>query len=903
MDWISWSRIWSTRSTTTTSRKPLQRRRKYFAFASRTKAKAKARRPSIPLLPHLQELYLFVKEYGLILNQELNPIKRTSGKKTKHSSSAWTITSRRRWCDRILEIKRLSSVRIWALSALVWRYVEEQDGRRRRRKEKVSKLCWPVRTRNYLPPSSSRSFRTQSHWSYTAGQCVNSEQFLRVHLSLRMCDQFTFHHNFRIDTGRTNFEQKTDGILYVCGSLWTKNTEIWIILTWKHSVLHGTSRKNWRNIKIRCIGSTSDLLNRKDLSSIKHDRTQSSFTTHSQLIVSRRLSWWKLEKSYTRKYMRHLDLLRRFPLKTIGWKNWVQKLLEEVKSEQPSVRLLRKAKKVSCLAATAPTLARGDLWRVVPVSVERLSKDKDADENVDADQISTEGPVSVQPTGLFMQREEIDIDFRVSGLPHAVVKRTENFRVRELVKKIESHPHREALQADLQQNNVYNPFRDDSKAMIREMGNVELFELCETIPKVQCSDCFLCWNQGIVYCTCGHLLVESESSQTFSQWRLDAFSIENFVIKKERPRGARHGRTEAQKEHFIAHNARKRCFKMKFEGIHDRFLKDSTYRDSQLKICWTEEKCIDMDKLAQENHSYCPSPEEFERYKKNWYISLNKSGKNAPMKLRSYFREAVSTMNRLHRESGEERPEPIPSYQYQRWATDRQYSLQLNPMNKDHRDPQELDLTKRRLASYKQKWKRHQDTVYWIDIQLAQNKGFKFYQTRSNAIILYDTLPAYCIPAVVVMESGEIIYEKVCVSPRPPPKISYKDNWMNELDSEVAGSSKDTQRFQPKPQTQLSRTVKTRGRTRVHKGNRERYLVWSRGRQALNKNGETRMWIKIHKKLRADTCRNWRRSNKNGETRKGGGARHWLQSTRTVTYSCERSRNFPSSRACKKDRK
>ena len=76
----------------------------------------------------------------------------------------------------------------------------------------------------------------------------------------------------------------------------------------------------------------------------------------------------------------------------------------------------------------------------------------------------------------------------MSGLPHAVVKQAENFSVRELVKKIESHPHRDALQADLQQNNVYNPFSDDSKAMIREMGNVDLFELCEAIPKVQCSE-------------------------------------------------------------------------------------------------------------------------------------------------------------------------------------------------------------------------------------------------------------------------------------------------------------------------------------------------------------------------------------------------------------------------------
>ena len=196
--------------------------------------------------------------------------------------------------------------------------------------------------------------------------------------------------------------------------------------------------------------------------------------------------------------------------------------------------------------------------------------------------------------------------------------------------------------------------------MIREMDIVELFELCETIPKVQCTECLLYWNRGVICCTCGHLLVENESSQHFQQRRLDAFSIQNYVIKKERPRGARHGKTEALKEHFVAHNARKRCLKKKFEGIHDRFQRDSTYRDSQLKIGWTEEKCMEMDKVAQVNHSCCPSFEEFERYKKNWFITLNKSGRNAPMKLRSDFREELTEMYRLHCESGEERPEPIP---------------------------------------------------------------------------------------------------------------------------------------------------------------------------------------------------------------------------------------------------
>ena len=147
-------------------------------------------------------------------------------------------------------------------------------------------------------------------------------------------------------------------------------------------------------------------------------------------------------------------------------------------------------------------------------------------------------------------------------------------------------------------------------------------------------------------------------------------------------------------------------------------------------------------------------------------------------------------------------------------------------MDKEHKDPYKLDLTAPRLAWYKQKtWKRHQDTVYWVDLQFAERNGLKFYQTRSNAIILHDTLPACCIPKVVVLESGEILYEKVYVSLRPPPKISFKDNWMKELDSEVAGSSKDSQRIQPKSK-----------------------------KNPIIKNGETCGWTTIQPELCASVC-------------------------------------------------
>ena len=104
--------------------------------------------------------------------------------------------------------------------------------------------------------------------------------------------------------------------------------------------------------------------------------------------------------------------------------------------------------------------------------VGRSEKDKDTDKDVDADRDGTRrGPV-------------VDIDFRVSELPHAVVKQAQNSRVRELVKKIERHPNRQDLQADLQQSHAYNPCSEKTKKMIRDMGNVELLELCETIPKV-----------------------------------------------------------------------------------------------------------------------------------------------------------------------------------------------------------------------------------------------------------------------------------------------------------------------------------------------------------------------------------------------------------------------------------
>ena len=115
------------------------------------------------------------------------------------------------------------------------------------------------------------------------------------------------------------------------------------------------------------------------------------------------------------------------------------------------------------------------------------------------------------------------------------------------------------------------------------------------------------------------------------------------------------------------------------------------------------------------------------------------------------------------------------------------FFLPVDPMDKNHKDLDVIDLSVPRRAQYLHKaWKKHQNTVYWVGINLALKKGLKFYQTRSNAIILQETLPAYCIPEVVRMETGEVIYEKVYMSPRPPPKISLKHEWKTEVGSQHA---------------------------------------------------------------------------------------------------------------------
>ena len=142
-----------------------------------------------------------------------------------------------------------------------------------------------------------------------------------------------------------------------------------------------------------------------------------------------------------------------------------------------------------------------------------------------------------------MMVNEADMDFKIPGLPHSVVKHAQSTSVRQLIQKIENHPNRHALQQDLRQNQSFNPFSPESKKMIREVWNIVSCELLETEPNTQCTVCLSYWNICFVYRTCGHFLRKGRgANQQFIKFSMDLLSIPEYVIKKGRHQGHRYGK-------------------------------------------------------------------------------------------------------------------------------------------------------------------------------------------------------------------------------------------------------------------------------------------------------------------------------------------------------------------------
>ena len=68
-------------------------------------------------------------------------------------------------------------------------------------------------------------------------------------------------------------------------------------------------------------------------------------------------------------------------------------------------------------------------------------------------------------------KTEPKIIFRIQ-IFHMLQSSKERRLIKRLVYHVKNHPNKDALIANLQKNRTYRPFRDESKKMIHNMGNV-----------------------------------------------------------------------------------------------------------------------------------------------------------------------------------------------------------------------------------------------------------------------------------------------------------------------------------------------------------------------------------------------------------------------------------------------
>ena len=118
-------------------------------------------------------------------------------------------------------------------------------------------------------------------------------------------------------------------------------------------------------------------------------------------------------------------------------------------------------------------------------------------------------------------------------------------------------------------------------------------------------------------------------------------------------------------QYQLAHNLKKRCEKRDYTGFHDRFLRDHVFRKRMIQNNRDEEVCRAWDVLAEQDHTHRMSESEYCQCRQNWWISLNKSGNDTePVRKRSDVKQALSTLTRLHQETGGQQLGPILHWKY-----------------------------------------------------------------------------------------------------------------------------------------------------------------------------------------------------------------------------------------------
>ena len=159
--------------------------------------------------------------------------------------------------------------------------------------------------------------------------------------------------------------------------------------------------------------------------------------------------------------------------------------------------------------------------------------------------------------------------------------------------------------------------------------------------------CVAYWNVGIVYCTCGHFLRDDTAeNKKYIKSVLDLFSFPHTVTGTGRKKVAKNSTRQNNSKRSVGRN-NTRTFTIDLSVIH-----------GSEKPCsnWValREVILEMDRLANEDHTHIATEEEINVYRGNWWIRSNfVVSDTMPVRHRPDFKKALSTLHRVKKAEDE----------------------------------------------------------------------------------------------------------------------------------------------------------------------------------------------------------------------------------------------------------
>ena len=132
-------------------------------------------------------------------------------------------------------------------------------------------------------------------------------------------------------------------------------------------------------------------------------------------------------------------------------------------------------------------------------------------------------------------------------------------KIQTLVDRLPDGYRTKSIMKDLKQEGISNVFSEASRRTIKEMGNIEFFELGETVRTTQCPSCIRYSKEGTAYCLFGKCLIDL------------------VHVIKQGTRGERHGLDDLQYHRFTATAATTNVQKRGFTIIANRWKDDPSY--------------------------------------------------------------------------------------------------------------------------------------------------------------------------------------------------------------------------------------------------------------------------------------------------------------------------------------